>query len=279
MENEEKRNLIIGQYIQGELQGNMLKEFLDDVHKDVELKEEVEIQTFLKAREAVEKKRHFKNLMKEHNLQADVPDLSIVDKEESKYENAFVSKEVDKVEEKQQPKTSWFNSPLLKVAASVLLFAVISLLVFQYSQSGSSPQQLANTYLTEHYSAPTILRNTTDELEENWKKAITAYKKDDFVQSATLIEKVIQQGKAKEEQYYYLGLSYLYQDKEMASKAIQNFDKVQDSLYLEAAQWYKSLALIKLGKIKEAKGLLLQLKNTTDVKRKNKVKELLDALN
>ncbi len=281
MENEEKRSLIIEQYIQGELQENQLDEFLKEVLQDKELKEDVEVQAFLKARETVQKKKRFKGLVKEHNLQIDKPNLSVVDKDEDQQDNAFVAKEVKvkPIKEKQEAKTSWLNSSLLRVAASVLLFAVIGLLVFQYSQSGSSPQQLAQVHLVEHYNAPTILRNSTENVEENWQKAITAYKKEDFVQSATLIEKVIQQGKANEEQFYYLGLSYLYQDKELENKAIKNFDKVRDSLYLEAAQWYKGLALIKLGKEKEAKELLLQLQNTTDQQRKKKVEELLKALN
>lgn len=268
MGNEERNNLI-SKYINGDLIGKELENFTQQMQNDDELREDIEVFAYMNAEYNIAKKNQFKSLVKEYGLS---PDPSAT---EDTYTTPLTI-EKQTTQQKETPKISWYNNPLLKVAASVLLFALVGLLVFR-NLPGSSPTQLADSYLTEHYAAPSVTMG--DNVDELWQKAISAYKSDDFVKSATILEDIVDKKQAKEEHLYYLGLSYLYQNPSKANKAITNLDKVNGKYYGEAAKWYKSLALIKLDKISEAKKLLQVLVKSNDSQRKSKAQTLLNSLN
>ena len=268
MGNEERNNLIL-KYINGDLIGKELNSFTKQMQNDEELKEDIEVSAYMNAEYNVAKKNQFKSLVKEYGL---TPDPSASEN----INETPLTIEKRAVPEKATPKISWYKNPLLKVAASLLFFALVGLLVFK-NLPGSSPTQLADSYLTKHYAAPSVTMG--DNVDELWQKAISAYKSDDFIKSSTLLEDIVAQKQAKEEHFYYLGLSYLYQNPSKANQAITNLDKVKGKYYGEAAQWYKSLALIKLDKISDAQKLLKILVKSNDTQRKSKAQELINSLN
>lgn len=273
MGNDERNNLIL-KYINGDLIGNELANFMQQMQNDPELREDIEVSAYMNAEYNVTKKTQFKSLVKEYGLSPDPSATENINATPLKIEKQATTQQKQK--QKEIPKISWYNNPLLKVAASVLLFALVGLLVFN-NLPESSPTQLADSYLTEHYAAPSVTMG--DNVDELWQKAISAYKSDDFVKSATLLEDIVTKKQAKEEHLYYLGLSYLYQNPSKANKAIANLSKVNGKYYGEAAQWYKSLALIKLDKVSDAKQILQKLVKSSDAQRKSNAQILINSLN
>ncbi|MEW7277743.1 hypothetical protein ABW636_04025 [Aquimarina sp. 2201CG1-2-11] len=73
----------------------------------------------------------------------------------------------------------------------------------------------------------------------------------------------------------YLGNSYLNIDQE--EKAIQQFENVEDTKYLEVAQWYLSLTYLKLNKTAKVEELLLEIIGY-DGTYKSRATELLELL-
>jgi len=275
MGNEERNNLIL-KYINGNLMGKELDTFTQQMQNDEELREDIEVSAYMNAEYNIAKKNQFKSLVKEYGLTPDPSASENINETPLTVEKRAVQDKATPKTEKATPKISWYKNPLLKVAASVLFFALVGLLVFR-NLPESSPAQLADSYLTEHYAAPSVTMG--DNVDELWQKAISAYKSDDFVKSSVLLEDIVIQKQAKEEHFYYLGLSYLYQNPSKANKALANLDKVKGKYYGEAATWYKSLALIKLDKIGEAKKLLQGLVKSSDAQRKSNAQELLNSLN
>lgn len=248
----------IRQYIQGELNGDVLIKFEEELKSNVELQEEVEVTTFLIGNYNVRKKKHLRTLV---DGKKEIP--------RPKQEENIAPKE--KVVE-LKPQSSPLKKILrLAIAAVVIGFLGLALL-FTLNQTEGTPQ-IASSYLEETYAAPVVSRGE-DEVDKWWNSAIESYKNKDFKTSAGLLQKVVEKGNAEDKHFFYLGLSQLYQEGQ-TQKAIDNLSQIKDGYYSDASLWYKSLAYLKLDKKEEAKKILGQLLNSS---RKEDAEKLLKEL-
>lgn len=161
------------------------------------------------------------------------------------------------------------------IAAAVL----VGLAIWQVAQPQLSYQELTTEYLSV-YTASNERRKGAEDISEQRTAAIDAYSARDFVRSAQLRQVVVDSEEAIEDDYFYLGLSYLYQTPPQAEAAIT---ALQDGLALPASElaeeirWYLSLAYLKADRLQEAQQ---QLQQIVDQKWWNakKAKKLLKAL-
>lgn len=272
MENLYFNDETIRQYVMGDLEGQTLIDFEKELNQNEDLKAEVELFAFLIADANLEKKKHFKTLTPLDTV------FELPKEEESNIEQKSITykdeKERTLVEEPKKTYPMW--SSLRRFAAAAILIAALGIGWFVFNNGqGTNNGQLADRYLTEIYAAPTVVRGEGEDTDALWNKAVTAYKESKFDKSAGLIKQVIQKGKNKDVQQFYLGLSYLYQTESKPEKAIKSFAKVKEGYYFESAQWYESLAHLKLNNKVEAKKLLEGLKNSN---RKVEVEKLLKGL-
>lgn len=264
---------VIRQYVNGELQGQTLIDFEQELKQNNALQTEVDLYAFLIAKNRIERKNHFKTLMSPDTLIEEPIDEAINNNKEVKKTDLKIvnDKKTSLVEEPKKTYKLWPN--LMKLAAAALIVTAVGIGWFTFNNQNMGAAQLAENYLEETYVSPVVSRGT--DVEKVWGDAVNAYKQSKFDKSAQLIEQIADEGKTNDEQRFYLGLSYLYQNNEQASKAIQQFKQINKGPYLESAKWYQSLAHLKLNNNTEAKKILETLKNSS---RKKEVEKLLKSL-
>ncbi|MCD4796428.1 MAG: hypothetical protein K8R49_04570 [Candidatus Cloacimonetes bacterium] len=109
--------------------------------------------------------------------------------------------------------------------------------------------------------------------------AIFSYNEKVYNEASDGFEKYLKYKSNDSEIIYKYGVSSFYTKN--YNNALKNFDKIISSgnnKYLEDAEWYKTQTLIKLGRNKEAKGLLQKIVSRNG-KHKNKASDVLKQLN
>ena len=129
--------------------------------------------------------------------------------------------------------------------------------------SGPNVDKIATQHLMEIHADPTAFAddNNTTEVDLNWGKAIKAYQEGEFSIAVASIESSIRNNpKNLDDKYFYLGLSYLYEEVPNFDKAIANLEKSKElnpnSLLISSTNWYLGLAQLKKGNNEAAKVLL-----------------------
>jgi hypothetical protein len=139
--------------------------------------------------------------------------------------------------------------------AAVLLVGVVS---WQLLISTGSYTTLTNEYLAIHYPNNETRKGATN-LSELRAAAITAYNNKDYQQAAELRSQVVEQAEANEYDFFFLGLSYLYQQPaqtELAIRAFQQAINYPAKELLQESEWYLSLAYLKANQLDQARTLL-----------------------
>ena len=98
------------------------------------------------------------------------------------------------------------------------------------------------------------------QIDDQLQKGLENYNNSNYQIAIEQYKIVLQSEKNNLTALYYLGLCYM--ELEDTKNAIQHFDKVldiADNKYLEDAEWYKALALVKRNKVNQAKSLLQQI--------------------
>jgi len=158
----------------------------------------------------------------------------------------------------QVTKVRQLLKPVLSIAA-VMVLGIAGLLLFQLSDNHNL-NTLTSQYINETPPSPTILMGNGD--NQYLKAANEAYQNTQYKEAAQLFEKIKQPGNLE---YFYLGLSYLYQNPRVTKKAIQNFEKVIEipNNYTEEALWYIGLSHLLQNDKVEARSYLNQIKKTS----------------
>jgi len=147
--------------------------------------------------------------------------------------------------------------------------------------AGQSVDKMATKYLTEHHADPTSF---VEDKEDAWSKAIYAYEDGNFSQAVTAITNSIDKNpKNLDMQYFYLGLSHLYEGSPNYDNAITSLKKSQElnpnHLRNSAINWHLALAYIKKGNLGTAKSLLQKvIDNKNDDWKKDEATALLNKL-
>ncbi|WP_367391307.1 tetratricopeptide repeat protein [Lewinella sp. LCG006] len=145
----------------------------------------------------------------------------------------------------------------LSVAAALLIGVVAWQVVGDQSPTY---QSLTKEYLAAHYPNNELRKGATD-ISELRGAAIAAYNEEDFETSARLREEIVKLPEANTEDYFFLGISYLYQDPPQGELAIEPLQKaVADptgtGLIREETEWYLTLAYVEAGRFTAARKLL-----------------------
>ncbi len=145
----------------------------------------------------------------------------------------------------------------LSVAAALLIGIVAWQVVGDHSPTH---QSLTKEYLAAHYPNNELRKGATD-ISEKRGAAIAAYNKGDFETSARLREEIATLPEANTEDFFFLGISYLYQNPPKGEQAIEPLQKaVADptgkGLIQEEAEWYLTLAYVEAGRFAAAREML-----------------------
>lgn len=149
----------------------------------------------------------------------------------------------------------------LGIAASLLLVAL--LLPGLWKNQSGDPIALADFYLDlENFSDPSVRGGDTpgDQLRVD---ARNAFNKGDFKEAISAREKIIASNMAEIQDYFFLGLSYLYNGQ--AANSLPLFEKTlelapeNEARFAEEATWFVALAHLKTGKVEAGKNALLKI--------------------
>lgn len=156
------------------------------------------------------------------------------------------------------------------IAAAMVIALGIPLLLGILNSSNRNQELFAQHFSVAHH-IPTM------EHDENhpFHKGFLSYANGNY-------EKAIEHFNSKEEKHdqvhYYLGISHLAKENPDAKLALSHFDSIKEFSFLtKDVQWYRSLCLILLDSIDEAKGELKKLIDK-DHEKKDDAKELLEDL-
>lgn len=145
----------------------------------------------------------------------------------------------------------------LSVAAALLIGIVAWQVIGDHSPTY---QSLTKEYLATYYPNNELRKGAT-EISKKRSEAIAAYNKEDFETSARLREEVVVLPGANSEDYFFLGVSYLYQNPPKGELAIEPLlkgleDPARTSLLEEETKWYLTLAYVQAGQFAPARELL-----------------------
>lgn len=183
-------------------------------------------------------------------------------------------------EKKNKSKTKFFYlTSLSTLVASVLIFVIFTL------NTGSDTTNPLDNLMEEYYSSPIQYRNSKspESISTNRQLAFEFYNNKDYKSSAKLLETVINKDDFIEDDYFYLGLSYLYQKQAEKSAAIFKFILDQGNLQRrDASTWFLALSLIEDKQYPEAEKYLSEVAtwegNTGKIRKARQAKELLELI-
>jgi len=157
---------------------------------------------------------------------------------------------------------------LIGIAASLLWFFNTNIGV------NISPASPVDQLLSEHYAKPftrDVLKGPDATLAIR-SKAYTFYQNEAYKETIPLLENLIAEGAEEQEDYFFLGLSYLYTEQpEAGAKQFKTLLEGPTNNYQDIATWYLALALTDAGAYEEAKIYLSQVATWTGNKGKEKM--------
>lgn len=146
-------------------------------------------------------------------------------------------------------------------AAIALLFIIYPNLL---NPTGNSYQQLADSFLQEDFYSNQGISKGDIDLKQLSIDAATAYNNKDFVTAIDLYAEIAVLPGAEEEHYFFLGLSYLYN--ENFPKAIEVLAELEQSessaQFEQETRWFLALAYLRNNETDKAKPLLNQVKDS-----------------
>jgi len=206
-----------------------------------ETEEEQLIKDLLKVKFDQEYHRHWSNLLKEQGIQRNDPE-----QRQSSHSQGTVSK----------------LQKLLALAAMLTVF----LLAWQFLKPASLSEKLAS-HLQKSKPIVPVVRLNNEIVENKWEKTRQAYQEENYVVAAQNIEDSLEEENGTVEQYYYLGLAYLYQKPAKADLAIRNLLKARENnplRFKQELQWYLGMAYLHQKDWSKAKEELQPLVDTKD---------------
>jgi tetratricopeptide (TPR) repeat protein len=246
---------IIEKYIRGELNGDVLNQFVLELQQNKQLIEDVklhrEMNEFLKDSNAIEFRNTLDDIYKKHKKN-----------KKGKIIRLFASR--------------WQYA-----AAAVLLLLVLSSVLYFALKPTKNEKLYAQYYKT--YDASGVVRGNMPESDnKEFGKAIDAYNSGDYETSYTLLNKlgakICLSDSSFAEVNFFIGVSAM--QNENFDSAILSFEKVlknEGSLYVESAQWYQALCYLRKNEREMALALFSKIVSVDNCY-KTKAQEIIDDL-
>jgi len=233
---------LIEKYLNEELSANELMQFESLQKTDSEFAEEVQLAVTLNADFNVQKKKRWQAMLKEQGAKIETPVRQLTPRKSA---------------------VNWMRS----IAAVFVLGLGLALAWMMFSSPDMN--SLASAQLENIYEDPTsFMGEDTGTVEDsNWENAIKAYEEENFSLATIAIEKSIEKNSTNlGEKYFYLGVSQMYEDAPDYEVAMTNLKKGKElnRLFKSQADWFMSLACLKLNKKEKAKALLQEVVNADD---------------
>ena len=229
---------LIEKYLNDELSASELMQFESLQKTDSEFAEEVQLAITLNADFNVQQKKRWQAMLKEQGAKVETPVRQLT------------------------PRTSAVNW-MRSIAAVFVLGLGLALAWMMFSSPDID--SVASAQLENIYEDPTPMRDSAEGAEDvNWTNAINAYEEKNFSLATIAIEKSIEKNPTNlGEKYFYLGVSQMYEDAPDYEVAMTNLKKGKElnRLFKSQADWFMSLACLKLNKKEEAKALLQEVVN------------------
>jgi len=152
---------------------------------------------------------------------------------------------------------NWFVYNKFLVAASIIVFIIISSVLY-YNASPLS-EKLFNQYYTA-YDISVITRSNNSETD-NLVIAIQLYDKKMYNEAIEKFNEILKTDKNNTAAHFFIGMAYM--ETRAFDKAIENLNEVitlQDTAFLEHAEWYLALCLLKTNQVLQAKNMVNQIK-------------------
>ena len=183
-------------------------------------------------------------------------------------------------EKKNKSRTRLFYlTTLSTLVASLLIFVIFTL---NTEPPTSDP---LGSILSEEYNSPVQYRNSkgVSNLPEKRILAFDYYNNKDYQSAAKILETIVDKDAFVEDDYFYLGLSYLYLKKAMKASTTFKYILEQENLQREdATTWFLALSLIENKEYPEARKYLNEVAkwegNSGKIRKANQAKELLSII-
>lgn len=248
---EEIKDQLIQDYLEGNLQGKDLKDFENRMQQDPVLAAEIEV---------------YQNLeLGLHSIGAD----------NFKSEVAQWEKAYQKSQENEEPKRFMFR-PYYAVAASVALL-MVAVVFFLINRSPDMDQLYAQNYVP--YDDMILDRSQTDaEGAQSFLIAgMEAYNHQQYALAEENLQEYLQQ---QPEQYgaaLYLGIAQMEINKfDAAEASLQKAS--QDAQFAQQSQWYSALLYLKSQQLEKAKTTLQSISQNTQHYKSEEATDLLEVL-
>ena len=153
--------------------------------------------------------------------------------------------------------------PWIGAAAAAILIGLF-LVPFDQTITEQTYAQMVDQFLQEDFlDNQSIIKGDQDASQLNIE-AILAYNQQDFTTAINKYQAFIATGNASNEQYFFLGMSYLYNEQYAdASLSLQEVTSNDPSQkFLSEAQWFVALAYLKNEQLTEARSTLLSIETT-----------------
>ena len=246
----------IERYLNGELKGDELKAFEQNLEEDQELAQKVEdMRRLPEELEAIEKER----------LAAQV-------KAWMSEEDQTESGASDKPKESKRTKVlTWKVRAIAAVFVLVVIAAGMWLL-----PSTQGLDVLSEQYLAQHYQDPIVLRAS---LDDNWEQAIELYRGDQFEEMMDEMSSWIENAGSTAEQLLYFALANSYSDSpnfDVALDYLRRTEQKDSTTYAEVIAWNRALIFIRREELGKAKTELDKIKGSREFG--DRANKLLEAL-
>lgn len=158
--------------------------------------------------------------------------------------------------------------PWIKIAAAVLLIAVVGIASYRYLQPNLL--ELVNQEISTPYPNTPTFRSSSTDLD----KGYTAYLKGNYHEASVLLSRF-----DNTESLFFNGLCQLYLGN--SQRAVELFNKADltTTRYEEQGAWYTTLAYVKINEIDSAKIILLKISASQNHFKKDKAELLLERIN
>ena len=235
---------LIRDYVAGELSGQDLIAFENQLKNNTELASELELYLALKA---LDNHRLKKQLGKEISVNRLSP---------------------------EKPKRTISHKRLWWLAAACAAFVIITAVWKSIQQPPEKDaRQMALELINTPYPPPVTLMGGNDSVPEDVQQAIVSYKNGDYASASQQLVRLDSIQPLTDEMLFYAGESFM--QNAQWEKAIAYFDRIPAGYWQDIAKWRCALTLIQKGDDTRAKQLLEELKGTT---RKEQAVELLQLI-